>query len=90
MDLCSTRIEAKRRLACCVRIITHRGREGRPYPHKAKRGDSASDYLGLGAEARMNKPSILNAHNWTWRALPSQITSELAEEICTLTKQYER
>lgn len=48
------------------------------------------DYLGLGAEARMNKPSILNAHNWTWRALPSQITSELAEEICTLTKQYER
>ncbi|MEE1303951.1 MAG: hypothetical protein U0K68_02220 [Agathobacter sp.] len=30
-------------MACCVRIITHRGREGRPYPHKAKRGDSASD-----------------------------------------------
>ena len=43
MDLCSTRIEAKRRPACCVRIINHRGREGRPYPHKAKRGDSASD-----------------------------------------------
>lgn len=29
--------------ACCVRIINHRGREVRPYPQKAKRGDSASD-----------------------------------------------
>ena len=35
--------EAKRRPACCVRIINHRGREVRPYPQKAKRGDSASD-----------------------------------------------
>jgi len=48
------------------------------------------DYLELGAEARMNKPSSLNSLNWTWRALPSQITSELAEEICELTKQYKR
>lgn len=39
--LCGT--EAKRRPACCVRIINHRGREVRPYPQKAKRGDSASD-----------------------------------------------
>ena len=37
------RTEAKRRSACCVRIINHRGREVRPYPQKAKRGDSASD-----------------------------------------------
>ena len=43
MDLCSARTEAKRRPACCVRIINHRGREVRPYPQKAKRGDSASD-----------------------------------------------
>lgn len=28
---------------CCVRIINHRGREVRPYPQKAKRGDSASN-----------------------------------------------
>ena len=33
----------KRNKACCVRIINHRGREVRPYPQKAKRGDSASD-----------------------------------------------
>ena len=43
VDLCSARTEAKRRPACCVRIINHRGREVRPYPQKAKRGDSASD-----------------------------------------------
>lgn len=42
MDLCSARTEAKRRPACCVRIINHRGREVRPYPQKAKRGDSGS------------------------------------------------
>lgn len=61
MDLCSTRIEAKRRPACCVRIITHRGREGRPYPHKAKRGDSASDNSeGRYKMSRPNVQKILN------------------------------
>jgi len=33
----------KKDLTCCVRIINHRGREVRPYPQKAKRGDSASN-----------------------------------------------
>lgn len=48
------------------------------------------DYLELGAEARMNKPSTLNDRNWTWRALEGQITSELAERIGRLTKLYGR
>lgn len=48
------------------------------------------DYLGLGAEARMNKPSTLNSQNWTWRALEEQITPELAERIGRLTKLYGR
>ena len=48
------------------------------------------DYLGLGAEARMNKPSTLNSQNWTWRVQECQLTSELAEEICRLTKVYGR
>lgn len=48
------------------------------------------DYLELGAEARMNKPSTLNDRNWTWRALGSQITPELAERIGKLTKLYGR
>lgn len=48
------------------------------------------DYLELGAEARMNKPSTLDGHNWTWRVLPSQLTPSLAKEISEITKQYNR
>lgn len=48
------------------------------------------DYLGLGAEARMNKPSTLNNQNWTWRVLDGQLTEEFAEGICRLTKLYGR
>ena len=33
----------KKDSACCVRIINHRGREVRPYPQKAKRGDRGAD-----------------------------------------------
>lgn len=48
------------------------------------------DYIGLGAEARMNRPSSLDGQNWTWRALPSQLTPELADEIAELAKKYNR
>ena len=48
------------------------------------------DYLGLGAEARMNKPGTLSGDNWTWRVLHTQITGELAEKIYKLTKQLGR
>ncbi len=48
------------------------------------------DYLGLGAEARMNKPSTLNDRNWTWRMLETQISPALAGKICRLTKLYGR
>lgn len=48
------------------------------------------DYLELGAEARMNKPSTLDGHNWTWRVLSSQLTPSLAKEISEITKQYNR
>lgn len=33
---------AMREQVCCVRIITHEGREVRPNPRNAGRGDSAS------------------------------------------------
>ncbi len=48
------------------------------------------DYLGLGAEARMNKPSSMNGQNWTWRMLSEQVNDTLAEQIYKLTKQYGR
>lgn len=47
------------------------------------------DYLGLGAEARINIPSTLGI-NWKWRMLPGQFTDELAEHILDMTKLYGR
>ena len=47
------------------------------------------DYLGLGAEARINIPSTLGI-NWKWRMLPGQFTDELAERIYEMTQLYGR
>lgn len=41
------------------------------------------DYLGLGAEARMNTPGTLGG-NWQWRLLPGQLTEELAARMAEL------
>ncbi len=48
------------------------------------------DYLGLGAEARMNAPGLVGTENWTWRLLPNQCSVTLAEQIRQITKIYER
>ena len=48
------------------------------------------DYLGLGAEARMNTPGTLGGQNWRWRLEKHQLTRELAEKIGTITKRYGR
>ncbi len=47
------------------------------------------DYLGLGAEARINIPSTLGT-NWKWRMREGAFTDELAERICEMTKLYAR
>ncbi len=47
------------------------------------------DYLGLGAEARINIPSTLG-NNWKWRMSDGQLTDELAGEIRKMTKLYGR
>lgn len=47
------------------------------------------DYLGLGNEARINRPSTLG-DNWKWRLLENEITDELIENILKLTKLYGR
>lgn len=47
------------------------------------------DYLGLGSEARINKPSTLG-ENWKWRLKKGQCTKELAVSIRKLTKLYGR
>ena len=48
------------------------------------------DYLGIGAEGRMNHPGTLTSANWTWRAKPGFATPELAEKIRTITARYDR
>lgn len=68
MDLCSARTEAKRRPACCVRIINHRGREVRPYPQKLL---SYCLYYGFNstqkaAPSKLDKQFILRSKKETY------------------------
>lgn len=48
------------------------------------------DYLGLGGEARMNVPGILQPENWRWRMTPGQASDSLAQEIAALTEAANR
>ena len=47
------------------------------------------DYLGLGAEARMNTPSTIGC-NWRWRMTDDQFTNELCRDILARTRRYGR
>lgn len=47
------------------------------------------DILGLGEEARMNRPSTLES-NWQWRLLSGQLTPEIAQKIRGMTEIYGR
>ena len=47
------------------------------------------DILGLGEEARMNRPSIAQ-RNWQWRLLPNHLTSSHVEMLLEFTYIYGR
>jgi 4-alpha-glucanotransferase len=47
------------------------------------------DYLGLGAEGRINTPSTLGG-NWTWRLRDGEIMEELIKQIRQMTQLYGR
>ncbi|MBR2131563.1 MAG: 4-alpha-glucanotransferase [Oscillospiraceae bacterium] len=47
------------------------------------------DYLGLGAEGRMNTPGTTGT-NWQWRLLHGEATASLARRIYQYTKMYGR
>ena len=47
------------------------------------------DYLCLGEEARMNKPSTMGG-NWQWRMKKDAFDKALAEKIRRITKLYGR
>jgi 4-alpha-glucanotransferase len=47
------------------------------------------DVLGLGAAARMNRPSIA-AGNWEWRLLQEQLTPAAGDTLLHCTHLYGR
>lgn len=47
------------------------------------------DLLGLGSEARMNRPGRATG-NWEWRAAPGAVTKALAARLGDLTRCYQR
>ena len=47
------------------------------------------DLLGLGREARMNRPSIAHG-NWEWRLRPGQITASVSERLLEITEIFGR
>jgi len=47
------------------------------------------DVLGLGSEARMNRPGVAGG-NWTWRFEQSALSPQLAARLAQLTRTYGR
>jgi 4-alpha-glucanotransferase len=47
------------------------------------------DILGLGEEARMNRPATKEG-NWRWQLLPDQLTPSVAERLLEMTERYGR
>ncbi len=47
------------------------------------------DLLGLGEEARMNRPATAGT-NWEWRFLPKQLTRSLKKRLVEMTEIYMR
>ena len=47
------------------------------------------DVLGLGSEARMNRPATLSG-NWRWRCRPEMLDADTARDLRRLTELYER
>jgi 4-alpha-glucanotransferase len=48
------------------------------------------DLLGLGSQARMNRPGSVGDHNWSWRMTPGAISDHLINTIRNLNKIYYR
>ncbi len=48
------------------------------------------DYLGLGAESRMNEPGTVSTKNWSWRMSENALTDELAARLRRMAELYER
>jgi 4-alpha-glucanotransferase len=49
----------------------------------------AQDLLGLGSEARMNRPGTAGG-NWRWRLMPGQLTPDVTRRLSVMTATYDR
>jgi 4-alpha-glucanotransferase len=49
----------------------------------------AQDLVGLGSEARMNRPATIGG-NWRWRLRPGQLTPAVLERLAVMTATYDR
>jgi 4-alpha-glucanotransferase len=49
----------------------------------------AQDLLGLGSEARMNRPGTVT-ENWRWRLLPGQLSNDVLRTLAVMAETYER
>jgi 4-alpha-glucanotransferase len=47
------------------------------------------DVLGLGSEARMNKPAVPSG-NWRWRYRAEMLTPNIAERLREIAAMYDR
>jgi 4-alpha-glucanotransferase len=47
------------------------------------------DLLGLGSEARMNRPGSASG-NWRWRLQPAQLTADIAQRLVGMSHTYDR
>jgi 4-alpha-glucanotransferase len=47
------------------------------------------DVLGLGSDARMNRPGTAGG-NWRWRLHPMQLSDEIAHKLARMTEIYDR
>ena len=48
------------------------------------------DFLKLGSEGRINRPSTVGGNNWRWRLKAGELTAEIIKEMKFLAKLYER
>ncbi len=48
------------------------------------------DVLGLGGDARVNRPSTLGGQNWQWRVRKEAFNDDVAALLCRMTRTYFR
>ena len=94
-----TDIENERERACRYLNLDERDNEGRNIHWEFIRAVLASvadtaivpaqDLLGLGSDARMNRPGTPSG-NWRWRLVPGQLTDDTVRKLAVMTETYDR